>query len=352
MPVLDSMEQGTYFPFIRYDLNQIEYRDQGFQTFFAALKQSSTHTVRIIHIGDSHVHADSFTGNVREQLQKIFGRAGHGLAFPFAAAKTHSTRFYTSQAWGTWRYNQSVFPPNGLPIGLSGAVIETSVPGSSVSMSFYDQTPLQSPIVRVFCAGDSNSFSASIQTNSGEKITARCAAKPGDSTSYSLGKEFQSFSMQTIKAAPGENYFRLFGFSLERESPGIIYHSAGINGARFSDLVQRQSMAPAMIRSINPDLVILDMGINEVYTFRDAPQTFESDVRTSISLIRKWNPGLPVLILNLPEIYVQSTNLNLSDKYTILLRKIADETNCAFYDTYGIAGGRGSMYNWALSGLA
>ncbi|MBL8018864.1 MAG: hypothetical protein JNM27_04285 [Leptospirales bacterium] len=348
----DALSQETYYSFIRYDLNQLEYSGPGFRKIFPAIRESGHRKVQILHLGDSHVHADSFTGVVREKFQRLFGRAGHGLVFPYAAAKTHSTRFYVSQAFGSWRYNQSVFPPNGLPIGLSGAVIQTSVPGSSVSVAFYDKPPLESPVIKLFCAGDPASFRAAIKTNTGESITQRCAEMVGDSASFNFTRDFQSFSMQTVQDSRTQNYFRLFGFSLERASAGIIYHSAGINGARFSDLAHRQEVAPQMIRSMQPDLVVLDMGINEVYTFRDAPETFEADVRTSISLLRQNSPALPILIMNLPEIYVKSINLNLSDSYTSLLRKIARETNCAFYDTYAISGGRGSMYRWAINGLA
>lgn len=355
-PVFDSafdvLSLETYYPFIRYDLNHLEYSDSGFRKIFLAIRDSQHRKVQILHLGDSHVHADSFTGVVREKFQRLFGRAGHGLVFPYAAAKTHSTRFYVSHALGSWRYNQSVFPPNGLPIGLSGAVIQTNVPGSSVSVAFYDKPPLESPVIKLFCAGDPGSFRALIKTNTGESMTHRCAEASGDSTPFNFTRDFQSFSMQTIQDSRTQNYFRLFGFSLERNSAGIIYHSAGINGARFSDLAYRQEVAPQMVRSMQPDLVVLDMGINEVYTFRDAPETFETDVRTSISLLRQANPTLPILIMNLPEIYVKSINLNLSDSYTRLLRKIARETHCAFYDTYAISGGRGSMYRWAVHGLA
>lgn len=352
--IFSAMSSQEYFPFMRYDLNTVESSAAAMKPFFDALAHAGERPVRIIHIGDSHVHADAFTGVVREKLQGLFGDAGRGLVFPYAAVKTHAARDYATSIAGAWTSNQSIFPPNGLPIGVQGVVAQTVLPASTFTISFLDQTrEIHSPLVKVYCEKDARSFDAEILTNTGEKEIRDCGqGAPISPVVFSFARPYRSIAFRAVKQRRDQAFFRLYGMSLENGRPGILYHAAGLNGARFSDFAHRQALAPLMIREMEPDLVVFDMGINEVYTFRDNPAVFEKDVRATIESVRRERPQQSILIVNLPEIYVGSVQLGLSEKYTSMLRRIAGETGCGFYDTYGIGGGAGSMLSWVRAGLA
>lgn len=352
--IFSALSSQEYFSFLRYDLNTIESSSASLKPFYQALSRAGERQVRIIHIGDSHVHADAFTGVVRQRLQEMFGDSGRGLVFPYAAVKTHAARDYSTSIGGAWTSNQSIFPPNGLPIGVQGVVAQTVVPASSFTISFYEDGPdLHSPLVKIYCEKDTRSFDVELLTNAGEKDLRDCAAGlPGAPVVFALQRPYKRLAFRAVKQRKDQAFFRLYGMSLENGQPGVLYHAAGLNGARFSDFAHRQALAPLMIKEMEPDLVVFDLGINEVYTFRDNPSQFEKDVRAAVLSVRRERPAQPIVLVNLPEIYVGSVQLGLSEKYTATLRRIAAETDCGFYDTYGIGGGAGSMLNWARSGLA
>lgn len=352
--IFSALSSQEYFSFLRYDLNTVEASPLSMKPFFHALSRAGERQVRIIHIGDSHVHADAFTGVVRERLQALFGDSGRGLVFPYAAVKTHAARDYSTSIGGAWTSNQSIFPPNGLPIGVQGVVAQTVVPASTFTISFYEEAPgLHSPLVKIYCEKDARSFDVELLTNTGEHGMRDCAAGlPGAPVVFALQRPYKTLAFRAVKQRKDQAFFRLYGMSLENNQPGVLYHAAGLNGARFSDFAHRQALAPLMIKEIEPDLVVFDLGINEVYTFRDNPAQFEKDVRAAVESVRRERPGQAIVLVNLPEIYVGSVHLGLSEKYTALLRRIARETDCGFYDTYGIGGGPGSMLKWARAGLA
>jgi hypothetical protein len=65
-----------------------------------ALEAGLRPRVSVVHIGDSHIQADWFTGYVRRALQRRFGRAGRGLVFPYRAAGTHGPAEVTDRGRG------------------------------------------------------------------------------------------------------------------------------------------------------------------------------------------------------------------------------------------------------------
>lgn len=68
------------------------YNSEAIENFYTKLKQLEENKdwkIRITHLGDSHIQADFFTGQVRTLLQDKFGNAGLGFSFPYSLAKTN-----------------------------------------------------------------------------------------------------------------------------------------------------------------------------------------------------------------------------------------------------------------------
>ncbi|MFN3640207.1 MAG: peptidoglycan-binding protein, partial [Flavobacterium sp.] len=68
------------------------HHTKSLEPFFKKLDQlsnSSTQKVSIVHIGDSHIQADIFSGRMRKLFQNTFGHAGRGLVFPHNLAKSN-----------------------------------------------------------------------------------------------------------------------------------------------------------------------------------------------------------------------------------------------------------------------
>ena len=105
--------------------NLIEIHDtsawQRFGGKLAACTESDTARVSIVHIGDSHLQADFFSGEMRRCLHKMTGRLqpSRGLFFPYALAKTNSPNNYRVTWRGEWTCHKSTEKDCGT-LGLTG----------------------------------------------------------------------------------------------------------------------------------------------------------------------------------------------------------------------------------------
>lgn len=99
------------------------------QPFFQKLKElgrGERRRLNIVHIGDSHIQADWWTGYLRIRLQEIFGSAGRGLVFPFTLAGTNSPTDIRSGSNQAWEYRRTTFQQKHIPVGIAGLTVQTS----------------------------------------------------------------------------------------------------------------------------------------------------------------------------------------------------------------------------------
>ncbi|MBI1222467.1 MAG: LysM peptidoglycan-binding domain-containing protein [Bacteroidetes bacterium] len=139
----DSVLHAEY-PFLLTDSNRIEqvHALDGFYGKLNELNEGKRKQVRIVHIGDSHLQADYFSGELRRLLQLVFGNAGRGFVFPYRAAKTNGPADYKTGAYGKWDSKRVVFPDQDLPIGLGGITLSSSDTDALVYLRLSDEEAL------------------------------------------------------------------------------------------------------------------------------------------------------------------------------------------------------------------
>lgn len=133
-----SSSNAQRYPFIREDLNLIDNNFRGLRHFYTQLEKlerGQTRQVKILHIGDSHIQADWFSGRLRLALQKRYGSAGRGLVFPYRVAKTNSPTDIISTSTGVWQSKRNISLDNPLPIGVSGITIQTRLPDYQLELA-------------------------------------------------------------------------------------------------------------------------------------------------------------------------------------------------------------------------
>lgn len=120
IPKPPSLDPAQH-PYIDFDVNVIERRETLLPFFkkLADLSTGKSNQVRILHIGDSHVQGDYFTGWLRAFFQYEYGAAGRGLVFPYRQAGSYNARDVKSEATGSWQGRRSTFQNTEVPIGLS-----------------------------------------------------------------------------------------------------------------------------------------------------------------------------------------------------------------------------------------
>jgi LysM repeat protein/lysophospholipase L1-like esterase len=115
------------YSFIQTEQNVISNHIRGMKDFYGRLeelKAGRIRTVNIVHIGDSHIQADWFSGKLRLLLQEEFGSAGRGLVFPYDLAFTNGPDDIESRSPQRWSSQRNSLQNNRFPTGISGYALQ------------------------------------------------------------------------------------------------------------------------------------------------------------------------------------------------------------------------------------
>ncbi len=121
-----------------WENNKIWNAGDGMSHFFHCLEDLQANRrdkVRIVHIGDSHIQADWFSGALRMSLQQEYGNAGRGLVFPFRQANTNSPQDIRSSSNVTWSARRISSNVSQVPAGISGFGLCTFSPDFRLSLA-------------------------------------------------------------------------------------------------------------------------------------------------------------------------------------------------------------------------
>ena len=145
----------------------------------------------------------------------------------------------------------------------------------------------------------------------------------------------------------------MFGAVIENDGPGVVYDSLGVNGA-FAGLlatVMNETHWAVELQHRNPNLVILNYGTNESqYASDDQMARYERDLREVVRRVHSALPNAAVLIVSPMDRGAhrggEVITLPSIPKIVDMQRRVAAETNCAFFDLFAAMGGEGTMAKW------
>jgi lysophospholipase L1-like esterase len=341
------------YDFIRYDLNYIEYADRNIFRRFFERWNDTTGVITFAHFGDSHVQPDYFTSVVRNSLQNQKGNAGRGMIFPYSMAKTYSQMDYTSTFTGTWKTTNSIHLPPKLPTGISGFTSQTDEKEVSFSIFFKTSLPKGEKVLKLFYAKDSCSYRLSVRTKNHLRYvdldSILDVAKPY--ISFDFSEIGDTIHFELSKKRQDDKIFQLHGISIENKNArGVLYHNLGVGGANYYAL-PFQKRFHEQFPHLNADLVIFDWGTNDVIYKNEIAEELVPNVLESIRRVREVSPNTVIMLTSFQDMNRKGKNITAARQFANLMRKIAFENDCLFYDWYEIAGGEKSMNLWAAHKL-
>jgi LysM repeat protein/lysophospholipase L1-like esterase len=387
---------------------------KGLESFFNNLEQLSNDSLKkvsIVHIGDSHIQADIFSGRLRKSFQKNFGHAGRGLVFPHNLAKSNGASDIRFQSDAVWESQRNIHQNTGNPVGVSGFALFTK------SDSFYVDVQVKSPedafqTMKLLTPGNAFMFQAattfstekkevqvpqnsSHTIKSGENLST-IAAKfntsvkqlqaanglkntliragqklviPSGSTQSSsidiktfnpivlVKKEgyhlFTTDSLrQQLYLIPREkdSIYALNGLVLENNQPGIVYHTIGVNGAKTSDFL-KFPLFFEQLRTLQPDLIIISLGTNESFDKLNE-QDFKNHLEQFIASIKTVAPETSLLLTTLPpSLFKKKFPNTFAAAYSKIINENASMWNSAVWDLFSQWGGLYGVPQLAKRGL-
>lgn len=389
------------------------YNAQVLESVFKKLKENENNgnqKINIVHIGDSHIQGDLMTNEVRKKLQQQFGNGGRGLVFPYQLAKTNGSyneRFYSNRAWESYR---NIYPIKNNPIGICGIGLWRDTGGFAVQLQVKDLS-YKFNTIRIITPHNQNMFdlATSSQTNiiqSTERKVITHKIKKGEAISTIADK--YNVSVTEIKKANGlksnniragrtlriptdemkpktikssefvpldiqadafsHNYysekaldriyllpnkeaskFELNGIVLEKDAPGLIYSSIGVNGAKYSDY-NKYPLFFEQLNALHPDLLVFSLGTNESYEKLES-RDYIKHLREFISNIKAQNINVPIIVMTPPPSLLRKRPNTYIKDYTKEIIEIAQIDGFAVWDLYDEFGGMDGIRKLKTQGL-
>lgn len=303
--------------------------------------------VRIAFFGDSFIEGDIFTAEVRKKLQSRFGGGGVGFVpITSETAGFRQTIFHKFNNINT--YNIIQHAKSKLPFA-AGGYCSYPLEGNRVS---YAGIPKSTRLKRF------NSIRLFYETNKELPISCLYNGVYQTSKTKPTGK-LEQISYPSAKTTMVSFNFtpsidlKLYGVSME-DSSGVIVDNfgmksnSGINLNHISDKKHRE------FDSIqNYKLIVLQYGLNAVGPTTTNFNWYIKSMTRVIQKMKRNYPNASFLLLSVSD-RGSRENGTLKTMSTIPLmveaqRKIAKNTNIAFWDLFHAMGGENSMIEFVLS---
>ncbi len=335
--------------------------DQALHSFFAKLakveRKDPGAIARILHYGDSLLAVDLVASTLRRQLQDAFGDAGHGWMPIANPTPGYFHADVSRRASSEWMISRVVgpFSPDGL-YGLGGF---SFIGGSRAAWSRF-ATPSKGTFgrsvsrfgVQYLAQPGGGDLEVVIDGEQKELISTSAESPKLMSWEKKVPDGEHSFELRVVKGP-----VRAFGTWMDREVPGVILDSAGIQGARLRFLDQADDAHWAeSLKQRSPDLVILEFGLNEAADDFAYPMDRYRETATKVlEQVRAALPEASCLMVSPNDVAIKrGTDLATRPVVPYLVkaqREVSEKAGCAFFDVYQAMGGYGSMATWIRKGL-
>jgi lysophospholipase L1-like esterase len=321
-----------------------------FISALSRLKETHAGTVSIFQFGDSHIQNGIIAAQMRAHLQAFYGNAGRGLVTPYTITKRSSIYDYQFTSDNRWPTVTNLHAQGGPYVGIGGVFVSTEarhpvlhfrLPGSVFSsISMIPANTSMHPVVTMEDTLTLLTRPSAAVGFSGDELVGN----------YNLGTATNNFTVSMEGAAAGDNA-TIYGFILRTDSAGIFYNSAGISGTTFSDFIASPNFI-AQSKFLSPDLIVISLGTNDLYTSTIQPEEFRHNLDTLVNEMRNVNPLAEFIITtppdNLRKHHRTNNNLPIASH---LIQEYCTEHNLACWDLYTVMGGKGSVSKWYKAGM-
>lgn len=345
-----QVKEVERYPFINYDANKIEYYGTskkdfiGFYRKFAGLIKTGRRQVRILHIGDSHLQADFFSGKIRADFQTFMpGLQGtRGMVSPYKKGCPDSYKItYGSQ----WKHHSILASASHQSIFANTIYTTDSFAEIQVNVNFRNPVKYDFNRFRIYHS----------PLAEGEEIVADC-------NSITYNKKYIPESGYTLFSLDGytdrvtirvnkkrEDTLYIYGFYFDNGDAGVVYNAVGVNSATALHYLGIDR--DGILKTLGLDLVIISLGTNDCYE-QSGLATFQSNLTRLIERIRKELPSIPILLTTPSDCWYKRKRINerMQEAERIIM-ETARQTGCGVWDWYTIMGAKTSSAKWERNGL-
>ena len=311
-------------------------RDSELSTLAAKWKSN---TLKVLHLGDSHVQIGHFSTEIKRLLQV----RQTGIQFPYSLAKSVDGRIFKSKALGRWEGTSILQPSTGWNIGLVGYAVSTRDSAAQIQFVLKDSLSTLHRI-RIWATSDS----CSMEPNLGPsfKLSRRVTSGKFTFWDFESAEELRQISLSLQKSIASQDVFTLHGIEILSDQKGIEYLDLGVAGAQFTHLKSRANLVLNQIEILKPDLLICSFGTNEAYNANWNSESYRQALQTFMQEVKVKSPETVFLFTSPPDTRSQKR----VPKYQQEVVQALAEMPTAYYDLNEVMGGFGSSEEWVKKG--
>ena len=353
-------------------INTLQYKNKlVLKNFFDALTQLKTNpkSIRVLHYGDSQIEGDRITDYLRLKLQAIFGGSGVGLISLMPVAPSISTKITYNTNWD--RYGVFVAKDKRVKhsnygalagfnrfvsykvVNDSSGIITSDVKITTTKLGGGNTTAYKK--VKLFYGGS--------QTKTWCEFYDGPALVSADSLNaggYLHLKEYNvgQGSLTHEFKFKGKDSPDFYGVSLESDN-GVIVDNIGLRGSSGTFFHQINfAQLKQFYDYLNVKLIILQFGGNVMPSIKSDAMAvnYANYLRNQINIVKKAAPNASIIFIGPADMSVKEGTEYVTHPYLEATRdaikKVAIESDCAFFDIYDCMGGKNSMSTWVEQKIA
>ena len=323
--------------------------------------ENSSGQIRVLYYGDSQIEGDRFSSYLRQALRKGHpGGTGPGLFLPLMPVMyTKSLNLSSSSNWRKYNFlsyknkeiSHNLFGPfmsvcRYLPEGtVSDDPVKAFV--KVVPSAYSDSATAEFDMLRLFYNSREGAVRFSVIAD-GEKIF---------SDTLSWQDELNEISCRlngandVLLEFAGNVSPDIYGISIESETGVIVDNipQRGSAGLEFT-MVDSGNLAKSFSK-LDPDLFILQYGLNIVRNVRDDYSFYQSGLVRQLSLLKKVSPSVPVLVVSVTDMASnEDGSIRSYQNIPSIIeaqRMATEQAGAAFWNSYDAMGGDSSIYRWS-----
>ncbi|MDR2682564.1 MAG: GDSL-type esterase/lipase family protein [Dysgonamonadaceae bacterium] len=324
------------------------------------LLQEGRGRINILHIGGSHVQADLFSHEVRRNLDSLNGdfQTPRGLIFPFSVAKTNNPSNYKVSYSGRWNAVRNVQKNREIPLGMSGIAVYTNDPAAQINIFLNPDENRRWEFTQLRLLGSVEDGSEGVTPvlYYNNDTIAGYLDFITNTWLFDLPEPDYAFSVGFLQTDTVPHTFIVKGFIPEKETPGIVYHAIGVNGASVPSYLQSENFEEEL-HLLQPDLIIFAIGINDAVSKDFTKEGFCRNYNALIEKVERVNPDCAYVFITNNDSFrrISRRKYRVNTNGTVARKafyELAGEHQGGVWDLFSLMGGLRSMQRWQLSGLA
>lgn len=336
-----QLKQVGNYSFLNIESNRIAYYGNSSLQFeriykkFSPMIKQGKGQVRILHIGDSHLQADFFSGRVRANFQSIFlGLQGaRGMICPYMKGCPDSYKI----TYGTQWQHYNILSKEQSTIFAN--TVYTTEKNASIRVAVNHRNPIKYDFdkVRIYHSPLKPQERIDIDYPSYKKVSVEDGC-----TVFTLNGYTDTINISVNKTS-NDTLF-IHGFYFDNEDAGVVYNVTGVNSAEARHYLKIKS--DESLKTFGLDLIIISLGTNDCYE-ASGVESFASNLTEFVAKIREQIPDVAILLTTPSDCWYKRKHVNKRMKEARnIIKEVAKQNNCAVWDWYEVMGGEGASSKW------